>query len=93
MIYLLVFLIVLQLADIASTIIALKNPNNYEANRLLAPLMIKFGVLPTLLIVKCAFITLLIFYGITLPTWFLITGISGYCYVVYNNIKIIRNSL
>lgn len=81
---------VLQLLDVLTTVKALKNSNNIEANPLLAYLFKRFGVLPVLLVVKVVFLGLLVLthqHIAPLALW-LIAG--GYCAVVLNNYKLLK---
>jgi len=71
-------LIGLQVLDLLTTVIALRNPKLTEGNGLLKPLFERFGVLPTLIVVKLAFVGLL---------WWA----AGYCWIVFNNVKLIRS--
>jgi hypothetical protein len=84
-------LITLQVLDLLTTVIALRNPKLTEGNSILNPLMDKFGVLPTLIVVKGAFIGLLFWAAPQVPVEVLYLLCAWYCWVVYNNIKLIRN--
>ncbi len=84
-------LIALQVLDLLTTVIALRNPKLHEANGVLKALMDKFGVLPTLIVIKGAFVGLLILYWHQVPVEVLY-GLTGlYVWVVFNNIKLIRS--
>ena len=85
-------LIALQVLDLLTTVVALRNPKLTEGNGLLKPLMDKFGVLPALLGAKGAFIVLLLWAAPLVPVVVLYLLCAGYCWVVYNNLKLIRNS-
>ena len=85
-------LIALQVLDLLTTVVALRNPKLTEGNGLLKSLMDKFGVLPTLLGAKGAFIGLLLWVAPLVPVVVLYLLCAGYCWVVYNNLKLIRNS-
>ena len=85
-------LIALQALDLLTTVVALRNPKLTEGNGLLKPLMDKFGVLPALLGAKGAFIVLLLWAAPLVPVVVLYLLCAGYCWVVYNNLKLIRNS-
>ena len=52
--YVIYALIALQILDIITTVIALRNSANYEENPLLAPIMKVIGTLPTLIVFKAA---------------------------------------
>ena len=83
-------LIILQVLDLLTTVIALRNPRLTEGNGLLKPLMDRFGVLPTLIGVKVAFIGLLWQAAPQVPVELLYLIAAGYCWIVFNNIKLIR---
>ena len=83
-------LAMLQVLDVISTVVALRNPKLHEANGVLKALMVKIGVLPTLLLVKGLFIGLLILYWHQVPVEVLYGLTALYCWVVYNNFKLIR---
>jgi hypothetical protein len=85
-------LITLQVLDLLTTVVALRNPKLTEGNSILKPLMNKFGVLPTLLVIKGAFIGLLIWTAPVIPVEVMYLLCAGYCWVVFNNIKLIRNT-
>jgi len=54
--------------------------------------MDKFGVLPTMLAAKGSFIGLLLWAAPLIPVVVLYLLCARYCWVVYNNLKLIRNS-
>jgi hypothetical protein len=83
-------LITLQVLDLLTTVVALRNPKLTEGNSLLKPLMDKFGVLPTLLVIKGAFIGLLFWAAPLVLVEVLYLLCAGYCWVVWNNLKLIR---
>lgn len=85
-------LIALQALDVLTTVIALRNPKLHEANGLLRPLMDKFGTLPTLLLVKGVFITLLALFWREIQVELLYALAVLYAGVVINNIKLIRSN-
>ena len=82
-------LIALQVADIVTTIIALRG-QAHEANPLLARLMEKIGVVPALLLIKCAFITFLWYYQALLPVELLWALCAFYVWIVWGNVQTIR---
>jgi len=84
-------LIALQVLDLITTVIALRNPRLTEANGLLKPLMDKFGVLLTLITVKGAFIGLIFWAAPLVKVELLYLLCAGYAWVVYSNIKLIRS--
>ena len=85
-------LILLQVLDLASTVVALRNPKLTESNGILKPLMDKFGALPTLLVVKGIFIGLLLWAAPQVQVEIIYALCAFYCWVVYRNIKLIRNN-
>jgi len=85
-------LITLQVLDLLTTVVALRNPKLTEGNSILKPLMDKFGVLPTLVVIKGAFIGLLFLAALLVPVEVLYLLCGGYCWIVFNNIKLIRNT-
>lgn len=84
-------LIALQVLDLITTVIALRNPKLTEGNGVLKPLFDRFGVLPTLISVKGAFIALLWWAAPLVPVELLYLLTAGYCWIVLNNIKLIRS--
>ena len=89
---LLVALIALQVADIATTHYVLKTGIGTEANPVLNKLFQKFGHEPVLLTTKGAFIVFLLVVQSQLPAWVL--GGLGVFYVaiVGNNVNVILRS-
>jgi len=85
-------LIALQALDLLTTVVALRNPKLTEGNGLLKPLMNKFGVLPTLLGAKGTFIVLLLWSAPLVPVEVLYLLCGFYAWVVWNNLKLIRNT-
>ena len=85
-------LITLQVLDLLTTVVALRNPKLTEGNGILKPLFNKLGVVPTLIVVKGAFIGLLFWAAPQVPVEVLYVLAAGYCWVVFNNIKLIRNT-
>lgn len=81
-------LLVLQVLDIISTVLALRRPGTVEANPLLAPLFKRFGVLPVLLVAKSVVCALLWQYRADLPLWLLLPMCAGYAYIVINNFQL-----
>jgi hypothetical protein len=84
-------LIGLQVLDLLTTVIALRNPKLTEGNGLLKPLFERFGVLPTLIVVKLAFVGLLWWAAPQVPVELLYLLCAGYCWIVFNNVKLIRS--
>ena len=87
----LVALIILQVLDLLTTVVALRNPRLTEGNGLLKPLFERFGVLPALIVIKGLFIMLLGFTAHLVPVELLYLLTAGYCWIVFNNIKLIRS--
>ena len=90
--YPLYILLALQLADLVSTVIALRKPNLVESNPLLAPLFKLFGVLPVMLVAKAVLAGYLFYVQAWVPVQVLLLLSAGYAYVVYNNFKLIRSN-
>lgn len=91
MIYL---LLALQLADIVTTVLALRVPGTREVNPILNLLFEKFGVLPVMLTVKALYAGLILFavpYMSVYSTIIIIALCALYTYVVYNNYRIYKN--
>lgn len=84
-------LILLQVLDLLTTVIALRNPKLTEGNGILKPLFDKLGVLPALLLIKAGFIGWIFYWRADLPEWTIMVLIAGYAYIVFNNIKLIRS--
>jgi len=82
--------IALQVADLITTYLALKNPNNHEANPLVLDVMNAIGVLPGLLFVKGSVIALLVLAGDLMPMWFLVPLAVLYVWAVWNNLGVIN---
>lgn len=83
-----IYLVVaLQVADLVTTVIALRNPRLGESNSVLRWLFERLGVIPTLVIVKGAVIALLVFGGreMGLPILAVLTVL--YVWVVVNNYR------
>lgn len=90
--YALYTLFALQVLDLITTVIALRNSNLVESNPLLAPLFKLFGVLPVMLVGKAAVAGYLFYAQVGIPAQLLWIMSAGYAYVVANNIKLIRNN-
>lgn len=82
-------LIALQVADIVTTIIALRGPA-HEANPILKKMMDLIGVVPALLLIKGAFITFLWQYQALLPVELLWALCAFYVWIVLGNVQTIR---
>ena len=82
-------LLILQVLDMCSTVVALRNPLLAEGNPLLKPLFDRFGALPTMVVVKVGFMATVWAaqdYIHPIGLWVLL---AFYSWVVYNNIKLI----
>jgi len=81
-------LLALQILDLLSTVIALRNPRLKEANGPLAGLMKSIGTLPALVAVKCAAMLIIWHFRADMGAW--ITLLCGvYAIVIVNNIRLI----
>lgn len=87
--FLVALLVALQVADIATTYLALDRKKGTEANGLLAPLFVRFGVLPTLIVVKGGFIGLLLWGHPYVMAEVLAALTLVYVLVVFNNMKVL----
>ena len=83
-------IIVLQLADIVTTYLAISSGKGVEANGILAPIFKRLGLVPALLITKGAFIALLIWGAPQIPVGLLVLMTAFYCWVIFNNIKVLQ---
>ena len=84
-------LIILQVLDLLTTVVALRNPRLAEGNGLLKPLFERFGVLPALVVIKLLAVGWLLYFQDLIPQWTLVVLLLGYCWVVFNNVKLIRS--
>lgn len=81
-------LLALQVLDLLSTVIALRNPSLKEANGPLSRIMQAIGVLPALVAVKCAAMLIIWHFRADMGSW--ITLLCGvYAVVIINNIRLI----
>lgn len=87
--YLLILIVALQLADIATTYFALTRGKGVEANGILAKLFAKIGLLPGLVLIKGAFVALLWFAAPHAPVEVLYGVIVLYGWVCFNNLKVL----
>ena len=87
---LLVLIIALQVADIATTIIALKN--NVEANPVMRFFFNKVGVVPALLLIKLAFVGFLVVFRHDIHIHAMYVVAALYAYIVFNNVKILQST-
>jgi hypothetical protein len=83
-------LILLGIADIATTIIALRQPGTYEANPVAARLMKLIGPIPAMVALKAICTAVIVIVALRWPLvgWLFI---AGYGYVLWNNISVIRS--
>lgn len=88
--YLLIAVIVLQLADIVTTYLIVSRPGGRELNPVLAALFRAVGMLPGLLVIKTLFIGLLVWAAPYLHTTMLALICAGYCWVVWHNARALR---
>lgn len=82
------FLLALQVADLLSTVVALRNPRLKEANGPLNKLMSAIGVLPALLLAKSAAMGVIWYYQADIGQG-LIALCVLYAVVVANNVRLI----
>ena len=82
-------LIALQLADMASTYVAITNGKGTEGNAFLAKLFSRFGMLPTLLVTKGVFVGLLLWAQPWMLTEVLVVLLALYVWVLFNNFKVL----
>ena len=82
-------LIALQVLDLLSTVIALRNPRLSEANGPLAGLMKSIGTLPALMCVKTLAMVLIWHHREDMGNW-LIALCALYAVVIVNNIRLIK---
>lgn len=85
----LILVILLQVADIVTTYLCLRDKKGTEANRLLAPLFDRFGVFPTLLIVKLIYIGWVIYFAPQTHVNLLALIAFFYCWVIFNNVRVL----
>jgi hypothetical protein len=83
-------LIALQVLDIISTYLCLKNEKGTEANTWIAKLMEKVGVLQALILTKAVFIAMLLIWGHLVHEYAMVFLIFFYVYICINNFAILR---
>lgn len=85
-------LVVLQLADIATTFYIISRQIGREANPVMAWIIRKCGLAPGLLLPKAAVLTALYLALLehSMPHWMLAGLIILYGWVIYNNVGVIR---
>ena len=86
---LLIAFVALQIADVVTTMIALKK-GAQEGNPLLAPLFKKFGAMPVLLASKIVIVASVVTIHQTLTNFALGLGVVVYGAVVLNNLIVLR---
>ena len=82
-------LIALQILDVITTVVALRNPKLQEGNSILKPLFDKFGALQTLVVLKLTFIGWLYVFAQQVHQDVLYILIAAYIYIVANNTRLI----
>lgn len=82
----------LQLADIWTTHKCLSRPNTVESNPLLNKLFTKLGILPTLILMKGSYLALIWWGAQYVPVELLYAIAAFYCWVVWNNLRILRSA-
>ena len=80
-------LLALQVLDLISTVLALRQPGVVESNPILAPLFKQFGVLPTLIVLKGALAAYVWYAQASIPVELIYIACVGYAWVVVNNFK------
>jgi len=85
-------LTLLQLADIWTTHKCLSRPNTVESNPLLNKLFATLGILPTLIIMKGSYLALIWWGAKYVPVELLYAIAAFYCWVVWNNLRILRSA-
>lgn len=83
-----VILLALQILDLLSTVIALRNPSLKEANGPLSRIMQAIGVLPALVAVKCAAMLIIWHFRADMGSWITLLCVL-YAVVILNNIRLI----
>ena len=83
-------LIILQLADIATTHYALRTGIGYEANPFLRKLFDKFGHEVVLLAMKGAFIVFLLAFHQHIAIWAVAILLGLYIWIIANNVSVIQ---
>lgn len=85
-------LVVLQLADVATTYYIIRTKIGHEANPIMAWLMNKLGLVAGLLLPKAVLATVL--YALVqlrgIPIWALLVALALYVWVIFNNAGVIR---
>ena len=84
---LLIALLILQAIDAISTIYLLSREGFAEGNKVLKKLFDRFGMVPTLVVIKGGFIAWVLYFQAQLPIEILGILCAGYVWVVYNNLK------
>ena len=82
-------LVLLQICDLVSTVIALRNPKLSEANGPLAGLMRAIGTLPALLGIKTLAMVLIWHHRADIGGWMIALCVL-YAVVIVNNIRLIK---
>ena len=95
--YLVYLIIALQIADIVTTHLALTSGKGTEGNGLLAWLMVRIGVLPTLVLTKGLLFGWVLGWAYLLPeisvhpVWLAALGVMavGYLFVIVSNLRVL----
>ena len=87
----LILVLILQVLDIITTMVALQREGLAEGNPYIKKLMDKIGVIPALLLIKGAFIAFLLWAYPLVPEPVLWMLAAFYVWVIYNNVKLIRS--
>jgi hypothetical protein len=84
--------VIQQLLDMWTTIKALETGRAREANKPLANLMDKVGVIPALSAMKAPMIAILVLLPEATWPWYVVLGliVSGYTWLLYNNFTVLR---
>jgi hypothetical protein len=80
--------ILLQIADVWTTMVALKTGKAHEANPIMKWFMDKLGVVPSLLIIKAVVIGVVVYF---VNVWIILAILNClYAFAVYLNIKTLQ---
>ena len=88
----LILVLILQVLDVVTTIVALQREGLVEGNPYIKKLMDKIGVFPALLLIKGVFIAFLLWAYPLVPEPVLWVLAAFYVWVIYNNVKLIRSA-
>ena len=82
--------VALQIIDVVSTVILLNREGFREGNKVLKAIMDRIGVVPTLVIVKGAFIAWIAYFQEQIPEGIFVVLIAMYLWVCWNNLKLLK---